>query len=98
VESGNLPVAQIRFQVSESVAVLGYLIDSNYRSKGLGTTILSKGLEAFTNDFGRPVLITGYVKHSNIASQRSFEKLKFTKTEATEYEASYKYTMQYDGN
>lgn len=98
VELENLPVAQIRFQVSESVAVLGYLIDSNYRSKGLGTTILSKGLEAFTNDFGRPVLITGYVKHSNIASQRSFEKLKFTKTEATEYEASYKYTMQYDGN
>lgn len=98
VELDNLPVAQVRFQVSESVAVLGYLIDSNYRSKGLGATILSKGLEAFTGEAGRPVMITGYVKHSNIASQRSFEKLKFTRTEATEYEASYKYSMQYDGN
>ncbi|TMI64954.1 MAG: UDP-2,4-diacetamido-2,4,6-trideoxy-beta-L-altropyranose hydrolase [Bacteroidetes bacterium] len=92
------PMAQIRFQVSGNEAVLGYLVDKNYRNVGLGTTILSKGITAFTDDYKKVISITGFVKEANIASQKSFEKLKFKKEAAKEYAASYKYIMQYDGH
>lgn len=91
---GN-PVAQVRFQLTGDEAVLGYLAGKNIRSKGLGTTILSKGIESFVNDYKKPVKITGYVKQNNIASQRSFEKLAFIKEETETYPDSFKYTMIY---
>jgi len=73
-------------------------VDKQYRSPGLGTIILSKGIEAFVNDYKKTVTITGFVEESNIASQKSFEKLKFKKEGASEYPASYKYKMFYAGN
>lgn len=93
---GN-PVAQIRFQVNGEEAVLGYLADKSIRSKGLGTNILSAGIEKFIQDFDGPVKIIGFVKASNIPSQRSFEKLPFIKEKSSEHEDSYKYTLQYKG-
>lgn len=98
LELAGKPIAQIRFQVSKDGATLGYLIDKANRGQGLGTTILSKGIRAFIKDFGNRGSIMGYVKFSNIASQRSFEKLKFRKTTAAAYADAYKYTMEYDGN
>jgi len=95
LESENEPVAQIRFQVTGGEAVLGYLASSTIRAKGLGTTIIGKGIEAFVNDYRQHVHIIGYVKKANIASQRSFERLAFKKEEATIYPDSYKYTMNY---
>jgi UDP-2,4-diacetamido-2,4,6-trideoxy-beta-L-altropyranose hydrolase len=95
LERNNEPVAQIRFQVSNREAVVGYLAGKSIRSKGLGTSILSKGVEAFVKDYGGPVTITGYVKKTNIPSQRSFERLAFAREEATVYPDSYKYTMNY---
>lgn len=97
-ELAGKPFAQVRFQVSNSTAVLSYLVDKNYRNKGLATSILSKGIEAFINEFRNKIEIVGYVKFTNIASQRSFEKLNFYKKEAQEYDASYKYILQYDRN
>jgi L-amino acid N-acyltransferase YncA len=37
--------------------------------------------------------ITAFVKESNIASLRIFEKLLFTKTKAAEYADSFKFTL-----
>jgi UDP-2,4-diacetamido-2,4,6-trideoxy-beta-L-altropyranose hydrolase len=95
LELDREPVAQIRFQVLKNEAVLGYLAGNMIRSKGLGTTILSKGIEAFTKDYSEPVRIIGYVKKTNLPSQRSFERLAFMKEEAAAYQDSYKYTMYY---
>jgi UDP-2,4-diacetamido-2,4,6-trideoxy-beta-L-altropyranose hydrolase len=95
LEQNKIPVAQIRFQVSNNEAVLGYLAGKSIRSKGLGTAILGKGIEAFVRDYGKPVDITGYVKKTNLPSQRSFERLAFVKEEATTYPDSFKYTMHY---
>jgi len=92
------PVAQVRLQVSGNEAVISYLMDKQYRSKGLGTAILSKGIGSFVNDHNKAIAITGFVKHDNIASQKAFEKLNFKKYEAPEYAGSYKYIMHYDGN
>ncbi len=85
--------AQVRFQVNDTTAIISFLVDKVYRNKGLGSTILSKGIEAFLTDFKNNIEIIGFVKVSNIASQRSFEKLNFNKKEAHEHEASYKYVM-----
>ena len=93
--NGN-PVAQIRFQVNNNEAVLGFLADKTIRNKGLGTAILSKGIEIFVRDFQKSVMIIGYVKDSNVASQRSFERLAFKKERSTEYPNSFKYSMYYD--
>ena len=92
--NGN-PIAQIRFQVSNNEAVLGYLVGEAIRSKGLGTSILSKGIEAFIKEYQKPVQIIGYVKKVNLPSQRSFERLAFVKYETNNYPDSYKYTMYY---
>jgi len=95
LESDRKPVAQIRFQVSGGEAVLGFLAGPSIRSKGLGPTILGKGVEAFVNEHHGSVNIIGYVKKSNIPSQRSFERLSFIKEETTDFPDSFKYTMNY---
>lgn len=95
MELDQRPIAQIRFQVNDGEAVLGYLIDPKMRSRGLGTSVLSLGIERFIRDFQRQVSIIGYVKTSNIPSCHSFEKLAFTKMTSTEYPDSFKYIMCY---
>ncbi len=92
---GN-PVAQIRFHVTGEEAVLSYLADKSIRFKGLGTSILSVGIEKFIQDYSQPVKIIGFVKKSNIPSQRSFEKMSFVKEECSNYEESYKYSLYYN--
>jgi UDP-2,4-diacetamido-2,4,6-trideoxy-beta-L-altropyranose hydrolase len=96
IEMDGEPIAQIRFQISGGEAVLGYLADEKSRNKGLGTAILSKGIEKFVNDYRNPIQIVGYVKNSNYPSQHSFDKLAFVKTKSTKYSDSFKYTMYYD--
>lgn len=95
LEMDGIPVAQIRFQVSGHEAVLGYLAGSRIRSMGLGTTILGKGIEQFVTDYQQPIHIIGYVKRTNLPSQRSFERLAFIKEDTDTYMDSFKYTMIY---
>jgi UDP-2,4-diacetamido-2,4,6-trideoxy-beta-L-altropyranose hydrolase len=95
IEIDQKPVAQIRFQVNGHEAVLGYLADKTIRNKGLGTSILSKGIEKFIADYKKAIVIIGFVKNSNIASQKSFEKLSFTKEISAERPESVKYTMHF---
>ncbi|TCJ14176.1 UDP-2,4-diacetamido-2,4,6-trideoxy-beta-L-altropyranose hydrolase [Flaviaesturariibacter flavus] len=89
------PVAQIRFQVSGSEAVLGYLAAPGIRSRGLGAALLAAGIGALINDYRRPLRVVGFVKKSNIASQRSFERLAFVKEDTEQYPDSIKYTLNY---
>lgn len=96
LERENKPVAQIRFQVANGEAVLGYLADKSIRSKGFGTSILGMGIRRFVEDYRKPVRITGFVKNSNPASQRSFERLAFAGEPSDANEDSIKYTMYYE--
>jgi len=95
IEMDQQPVAQIRFEIKNNEAILGYLADKSIRNQGLGTAILSEGIEQFIQDVQKPVHITAYVKSTNIASQRSFERLAFQKKESTEYPNSFKYIMSH---
>ncbi|AKQ44785.1 hypothetical protein TH63_02735 [Rufibacter radiotolerans] len=93
LEKDEKPVAQIRFQKTNKKAVLSFLADKSIRHKGLGSSILSKGINAFLQEVKAPIEIVGFVKKSNVASQRSFEKLSFVKEESGEYAESYKYSL-----
>lgn len=96
IENRNIPVGQIRFQVANGNAVISYLADKDVRNNGMGVAILTKGIEVFTREYNQPVNIIGSVKNSNIASQRSFEKLAFEKQNNDEFPDSVKYIMRYD--
>ena len=72
----NVPVGQARIDVENHEAVISYSIDNNYRGRGLSTEmigLLEKNVDTNVNK------LIGYVKFSNVISQRVFEKLGYTK-------------------
>ncbi|PTX19977.1 UDP-2,4-diacetamido-2,4,6-trideoxy-beta-L-altropyranose hydrolase [Pontibacter mucosus] len=76
-EVQGVPAAQIRFTISGTTATLSYLIDGNYRGKGLGYTVLLKGVERLRREHPEVRLVEGLVQRDNIASVRAFEKAGF---------------------
>ncbi|MDO1445139.1 UDP-2,4-diacetamido-2,4,6-trideoxy-beta-L-altropyranose hydrolase [Rhodocytophaga aerolata] len=74
----EIPVAQIRFDIKEGQAIISYLIDQNFRGKGLGHIILLKGVEIFLQENAAASAIIGFVQHANVASCKSFEKANFS--------------------
>jgi UDP-2,4-diacetamido-2,4,6-trideoxy-beta-L-altropyranose hydrolase len=91
-ETGS--IAQIRFDDNkEREVTLSYLVASSFRDKGMGSWILSKGIGQLLRDAPSVCKVIGHVKKINIASQRSFEKLRFKKMESTQYANSFTYTM-----
>lgn len=93
-ENENKAVAQIRFDVKESEAILSYSISPAERGKSLGVWILAEGIRYLTQENSAIRTVVGFVKETNIASCKSFEKLRFKKQAATEYPASFKYYME----
>ncbi|GAB3817315.1 UDP-2,4-diacetamido-2,4,6-trideoxy-beta-L-altropyranose hydrolase [Pontibacter rugosus] len=72
------PAAQIRFKVQNTTATLGYLISAEFRGKGLGHILLSKGVEQLLAQNPGILVVEGLVQRDNIASVRAFEKAGFT--------------------
>jgi RimJ/RimL family protein N-acetyltransferase len=76
LESDGKPVGQIRFDIGGEdnalVAEIGFSLDSGYRGKGLGTALLLKGMEQFSLDAPKPILVQGTVKPNNVASNKAF--------------------------
>lgn len=72
----NVPVGQVRIDVDNHEAVISYSLDNNFRGKGLSAEmigLLEKNIDTNVNK------LIGYVKFSNVISQRVFEKLRYTK-------------------
>ncbi len=93
-EKDGKAIAQIRFDVKEEIAVLSYLIGEEQRGKSLGTWILAEGIRQLKQKVSTVKTVVGYVKETNIASCKSFEKLRFHKEKAGQYPASFKYSME----
>lgn len=81
-EADRKPAAHIRFEIHNSTATISYLIGANYRGKGLGHTVLLKGIQQLLQDRPEVQLVEGLVEQENRASVRSFEKAGFTYGEA----------------
>lgn len=81
-EADGKPAAHIRFDIHDSTATISYLIGGNYRGKGLGHTVLLKGIQQLLQDRPDVQLVAGLVEQQNKASVRSFEKAGFAYGEA----------------
>jgi RimJ/RimL family protein N-acetyltransferase len=65
------PVGQVRFQLENSGAVIGILVDKDHRGKGYAAQMLKIASKYF-HDQHPGVEITAYVKTGNLASYQSF--------------------------
>ncbi|MCC9167267.1 UDP-2,4-diacetamido-2,4,6-trideoxy-beta-L-altropyranose hydrolase [Pontibacter harenae] len=72
------PAAHIRFDLKEERATLSYLISESFRGKGLGHTVLLKGIKQLSREASEVKVVEGLVQKDNIASIRAFEKAGFS--------------------
>ncbi|WP_250419070.1 MULTISPECIES: UDP-2,4-diacetamido-2,4,6-trideoxy-beta-L-altropyranose hydrolase [Pontibacter] len=77
-EVAGTPAAQIRFDIKDATATISYLISKDYRGKGLGHTVLQKGISKLKSEAPEVKVIEGLVQQDNTASVRAFEKAGFT--------------------
>ena len=82
----ELPIGQIRLNVEDGEALIGYSISAEYRGKGFGRKLLELVREQLAADkISSVIKLIGQVKYENQASARAFEKCGFTKREMTDY-------------
>ncbi|TVZ28222.1 RimJ/RimL family protein N-acetyltransferase [Gillisia sp. Hel_I_86] len=90
LENHGTATGSLRFDFNDrNEAKISYLIDSKFKGKGLGTTILKKGIISIKNDRPDIKSVFGYVLEGNKASIRIFEKLKFDLIERNDSEFKY---------
>lgn len=76
-EADGKPAAHIRFDLNQGIATISYLIGADFRGKGLGHTVLLKGIHQLLQDRPDVKSVVGLVEQQNTASVRSFEKAGF---------------------
>jgi spore coat polysaccharide biosynthesis protein SpsF len=76
----DLPVGQIRFDVSDGVALIDYSLDHCVRGRGWGRELIERGVRAMPHG----VAFRGDVKPGNAASAAAFARAGFVeRTERT---------------
>ena len=80
---GETPIGQVRLATEGGAATVSYSIDAAYRVQGYGKAILQLA-ENLCVKSGKPLIMQGFVKKQNVASQVIFEGLGYTKTEESE--------------
>ena len=75
LEVDEISASVIRFDIKDKVTI-GVSIDVDFRGKGLGSSFLRIGVEEYFKANSSPIL--AYIKKSNIASIKSFEKAGFS--------------------
>jgi len=74
----DIPIGQIRFELEDNCFIISYFIDSKYRGKGLGLSIVKLGIEQLQKK-RKKLALKALVKKTNIASCKVFEQLNFKK-------------------
>jgi len=95
IEIDNTPVGQIRFDLSEEeqgAYIISYLIDKNWRGKGLGNSVLTKGLQKLIGTCAVKKAI-GYVQDFNTASVKAFNHAGFRRIVSLKYPNSSKFEL-----
>jgi len=77
-EVDKIPAGMIRFDMVKNTATISYLLDKDFRGKGIGTLLLQKGIEALKNQKPTVIKAIGYIQESNLASIAAFKKNHFT--------------------
>lgn len=71
------PVGQIRFDVANDIAMIGFSVAAHARGRGLGSYMLRNGSVWFHAMFPNVRIARGLVKEDNVASRRAFEAAGF---------------------
>ena len=72
----NLPVGQVRIEISDKASVIGISVNKEFRGKGFSTRMLKMASEEYVKLFPGQS-IHAYIKHENTASVKSFENAGF---------------------
>ena len=75
----DIPIGQIRINITDAAAEISYSISSEFRGKGYGSKIVSLLLDVITNEMPEIKTVIARVKPENTASVRVFEKTGFTR-------------------
>jgi UDP-2,4-diacetamido-2,4,6-trideoxy-beta-L-altropyranose hydrolase len=78
MEHCGKPAGQVRFYGGNE-KVISYLVAPEMRGKGLGRTLVKKGLAQLLKDVKDVKKVTGYIKKSNIASCNACHRAGFLK-------------------
>lgn len=73
LESDELPIGQIRLNISDSVAEIGYSIAKEYRGKGYGHIILQLVMDEIKSNHPQIKKVIAKVKDDNTVSRKLFE-------------------------
>jgi RimJ/RimL family protein N-acetyltransferase len=73
----NIPIGQIRLNIENDKAYIGYSISAPNRGKGLGVTMLRLLISELHNIGYHNLTLIGQVKYDNLASAKAFEKCGF---------------------
>jgi len=77
------PVGQVRFEVTNDVAMIGFSLAARARGRGLGSYLLRNGSHCLHTRFPNVRIARGLVKANNVASRRAFEAAGFQLVPAT---------------
>ena len=76
---GGEKISVIRFDISQSNAVISINLNPIQRGKGLAKTSLIKSIEFFSEHFSEVKRLVAEIKEENIASQKTFLDVGFEK-------------------
>ena len=74
----DIPVGQVRVDYQDGTGRISYSVSTEYRGEGYGTQMLEL-LEHEATIREKTLKLFGIVKYDNKASQRCFEKLRYSK-------------------
>lgn len=103
LEKNNIPIGSIRLDSvndTDSTYIISYMISPDFRGFGFGSQIIKSLIELLDEGsiIQKPIYLSAYVKHSNIASQKCFQKLNFKETrfanEFTSNDIKYTYIIK----
>lgn len=76
INSNNVPIGQIRYDIKSNEAVVSISINHNFRNQGYGSRLIALGCKQLFHD-SLITKINAYIKLNNQASIRSFCKAGF---------------------
>jgi len=84
LEYESQAMGSIRFDLKDGIATISYLVAPELHGQGLGTRVMQVGLKSLmTHNLYREIkCIQGYVFQENIASQKTFERFGFKRSQA----------------
>jgi RimJ/RimL family protein N-acetyltransferase len=87
INSDNIPLGQIRYEIEENNAVMSISIAKNYRHQGYGSELIKLACDRLFQDL-KISQIHAYIKPDNQSSIRSFIKADFVEIGTTNWPKS----------